>query len=134
MSKDLNYQLGCLAAEYFIMKDLPTLSTDMLKSNNVIEVSEDLTKQWEEREAKYAADSTVFYENLKWYKENIERVYLEEYIEIRVPKVDPTDLKAFGEGFEQALWDCDYSHYKYVKMLPNKESAWCSTIKLKRND
>lgn len=132
--EDLNFQLGVMAGDYVVATQLPTLSTDMMQTNCVIEVSKELSGIWNEKEEEWrnAEDSSKkFEENLKWYKENIEDVYLEDEIQVRIARVEPTDLEQFAKGFELALWNSDLSHYKYSEFVPNKK--WGDTfIKLKR--
>ena len=132
--EDLNFQLGVMAGDYVVVTQLPTLSTDMMQTNCVIEVSKELSDIWHEKQEEWrnAEDSSEkFEENLKWYKENIEGVYLEDEIQVRIARVEPTDLEQFAKGFELALWDSDLSHYKYSEFIPNKK--WGDTfIKLKR--
>ena len=135
--EDLNFQLGAMAGDYVVATQLPTLSTDMMQTNCVIKVSKELSDTWYEKDEKWSNTvniqhkKKVFQENLKWYKENIEAVYLEKEIVVRVSRIEPTDLEQFGKGFEAALWDSDLSHYKYSEFIPNKD--WGDTfIKLKR--
>lgn len=140
----LNYQLGFYVGEYIILTELPTLSTDMLLSRNVIQVSEEETNLWNTKrkvweDMLFLKDSDderekVFYENLKWYKRNLEEKYLPKTLKVKVPKVYPTDLNEFAEGIEAALWDCDLSHYRIAEEFfeQTEEYAWCSYIVLKK--
>lgn len=135
--EDLNFQLGQMAGEYVVATQLPTLSTDRIHTNCIIEVDQKLYDIWHEKEEKWYNTTNeqlrtkIFYENLKWYKENIEDVYLEDEIHVRVSRVEPTDLKQFVKGFEVALWNSDLSRYKYSEFILNKK--WGDTfIKLKR--
>jgi len=143
----LNYQLGMMVGEYIIALHLPTLSTDMLKSRTIIQVSEEETAEWEslhkmeepfyfinrsdEQEEEYLK---VFYDNRKWYHK-LEEKYLPETIKVPVPRVEPTNIKRFGEGIEAALWDCDMSHYKIQEGFFEQTDgwAWCSYIILTRH-
>jgi hypothetical protein len=58
---------------------------------------------------------------LAWYKKNIEQKYLEKEISALVPRVDPQNTEEFQKGIENALWDCDMSHYKLKEVPPNNE-------------
>ena len=49
----LTETLGVLVGDIIVSENLPTLSTDMIKSRTVIQVSEELSKQWEEKESRY---------------------------------------------------------------------------------
>jgi hypothetical protein len=143
---DLNYYLGISVGEHIVHNFLPTLSTDSLKTFNLIEVSDEETQIWNEMYDKWYSlamikydddndeESTkVFYENLKWYLK-LEEKYLPETINIRITKVKPTNIVEFQRGIEEALWDCDLSHYSVVDGFfeEGHEYAWCSTITLTR--
>lgn len=140
---DLNFQLGLLAGEIIYQKYLPTLSTDMMKTKVIIEVTDkdDLAKQaeFEKRydEALGNEDkfSQVHKEWLEFYKP-MERKYLPKTIECKIEKIHPTDLDKFKEGLNTYLWNTDLSHYMAEDgfFLPNIEYAWCSTIVLTRTD
>lgn len=143
----LNYQLGMMVGEYIVALHLPTLSTDMLKSRKIIQVSEEETAEWEtlhkkeepfyfinrsdEQEEEYLK---LFYENRKWYHK-LEEKYLPETIKVPVPRVEPTNINRFGEGIESALWNCDMSHYRIQEGFFEQtyEMAWCSYIILTRH-
>lgn len=144
---NLNYYLGLSVGENIVNKFLPTLSTDMLKTDRIIEVSEEETKIWEEMSSEYnkkylwATDKEVkeegtkqFYENLKWYK-TLEEKYLPKTLTVRITKVKPTNIIEFQKGVEEALWDCDLSHYSVVDGFfeEGHDYGWCSIITLTRN-
>lgn len=146
----LNYQLGLYIGEYIITHHLPTLSTDMLKSRTIIQVSEEETAEWEklnskygplyisdkdpDKEAKEESRTRIFYDNRKWYHK-LEEKYLPETIKVTVPRFIPTKIEEIKKGIELALWDCDMSHYKVVDgFFEQTESyAWCSYIILTRH-
>ena len=144
---DLNYYLGLSVGENIVNNFLPTLNTDMLKTDRIIQVSEEETKIWEEMKAEYqkkymwARDKDVkeegtrqFYKNREWYH-ILEEKYLPETIEIRITKVKPTNIKEFKRGVEVALWDCDLSHYKVKDgfFYEGHEYGWCSIVTLTRH-
>ncbi len=145
----LNYQLGTYVGEYIIACHLPTLSTDMLLTRTIIEVSPEETAEWIElekpqqiyisskdpdREAKEEARTRRFYENRKWYHV-LEEKYLPETLKIMVPKVMPTNMEQFAKGIKDALWDCDRSHYDIQEGFfeQTNKYAWCSYIILTRH-
>ena len=124
-----DYQIGILVAKT-IVKWLPTLSTDMLHSENVIEVNSTLYNEWHQMYEGYYTNqksnkvvgNKLFYENLAWYKENIEKIYLpleKEFI------VRDYCLGEFNEdmikGFKQGIWDCDLSHFVYDRHTINEK-------------
>lgn len=105
-----------------LVRVIPTLSTDMLKSWFVINVSDTLTEQWNKIEEEYFLKypswgkelnpdeknqrKIDFKANRLWYEENIEKVYLPKELKIYAPNIDRT-----VEEINMDLWDCDYSHY-----------------------
>lgn len=144
---NLNYYLGISVGENIVNNHLPTLSTDMLKSNRIIGVSEEETNIWNEMNDKWFSiamtdrmnkpseeSNKIFYENRKWYIK-LEEKYLPETIEVRITKVKPTNIKEFQRGIEVALWDCDFSHYSVIDGFFDEghEMGWCSTITLTRH-
>jgi hypothetical protein len=146
VTDDLNYYLGLSVGENIVNNFLPTLSTDMLKTDRIIEVSEEETKIWEEISAEYtkkylwATDKEVkeegtreFYKNLKWYK-ILKEKYLPKTLTVRITKVKPTNIIEFQKGIKEALWDCDLSHYKVIDGFfeEGHEYSWCSKITLTR--
>lgn len=141
IESSLDYQLGMMTSEYVIAVALPTLSTDSLQSNRVIEVSHELATKWKEMKETWfnsvdshgGHDTKVFYSNLEWYKRNIEDKYLEDELVVRVPKISPGDLEGFAKGFEDALWNCDLSHYKYGELKQEDDISWATKIILKRD-
>lgn len=133
--KDLNYQLGMMAGEYVVVTSLPTLSTDALKTRTIIKVSKELTEEWEQKEEDYynkGDRSKTFEENRDWYVKNIEDVYLKPEMKVQIPKVEPTDLELFKEGFNSTLWNSDLSHYSYKEFQQTTHGAWCSNVILTR--
>lgn len=120
-----NWQLGFAIADSLIANQLPTLETDAIKTRKVIPVPEDLKKEWDVKEKHnyklFIEDSPkreeVFYENLKWYKKNIEDKFLDDEVTMTYKmKIVPENYEEFADGFETALWECDCSHYKFLKI------------------
>ena len=117
--KYLNYQLGQYVGEYITRRFLPTLSTDMLKTYTLIEVSEeDAERHRIADEAlikayKWSGDdnSKEAFEIYKALNNELTRKYLSEKLECMVPKVYPTDIDIFKEGLMDQLWGTDLSHY-----------------------
>ena len=144
----LNYQLGMMVGEYIVALHLPTLSTDMLKSRTIIQVSEEETAEWETLEKKeepyWFSDKKreedeegylkSFYDNRKWYHK-LEEKYLPETLKVPVPRITPTKIKEFAEGIKDTLWNCDMSHYRIQEGFfeQTEDIAWCSYIILTRH-
>lgn len=144
----LNFSLGVYVGEYIIATKLPTLSTDMLKTRYVIEVPEDLSKEWKEKDDVHFAAylnktkteeelTELFYENRSWYVENIENKFLPQTLKILVPQLFPTDMVAFKKGLANALWNSDLCHYGFAENFFEQseapEIAWCSIVNLDKN-
>lgn len=118
--KDLNYQLGMYVGEYITRRYLPTLSTDMLKTYTIVEVSEEDTERHRiANEAliktyKWAGgddNSKEAFEVYKALNNELAEKYLSPKLECLVPKIYPTDVDTFKEGLKDELWDTDLSHY-----------------------
>lgn len=121
--EELNYQIGSLMGQMIVKTHLPTLSTDILQTRNVIRVSDELTKKWRKLEMHWldttkgnsnTGDKKIFEENLKWYKQNIEDKYLEKEITIETIyfEYDEKYIEDVKIAIDNVLWDCDLSHYK----------------------
>ena len=142
--KDLNYQLGMYVGEYITFKHLPVLSTDMLRTNTVVQVSqEDAVRHRivDQTLWKTGPRSTTRQEKFKVYRalnNELARKYLSEKLDCIVPKVYPTDMDKFKEGLMDQLWDTDLSHYlpedDFYKV--GHEEGWADHIilTLKIND
>lgn len=132
-SKD--YQIGNLIGQN-IIPDLPTLSTDMLKTFAVIKVPDNLTEVWNKkkrdyRKLKYDTEESTkrFYEDLSWYKVNIEKVFLKEEVSFTVYDFFEEEFtEDMIKGFDDAIWDCDLSHYVFSSA---KIGDITSTLKIK---
>jgi len=142
--KSVDWQLGYILGESLIPSQLPTLSTDAIKSNCIVEVPKDLQdlaeqkekeryNLWQENKIEW---EETFYVHRKWYKETLEDVYLkDEVIMYTQSAVVPSNFEEFRDGFDTALWDCDYSHYKFVEIISTKSyMTKFKLIKDKSND
>jgi hypothetical protein len=134
--KELNREIGYLVGNIIVKNYLPTLSTDMLQTNLIIDVSEELTLEWEKRNQSWldslkpgVANDDIFYDNLEWYRKNIQDKYLEDEIVIRGIYFNYSDKEQVIEGIKTILWDSDLSHYQ-IDTIEGNDS--CRTIKLKR--
>jgi len=140
---DLNFQLGILAGDIIYQKYLPTLSTDMLKTPTVIEVTDESDLAEHNRLQKLMDNAIgrpewfgpVHKEWMVFYKP-MSKKYLPKTIECLIEKIEPTDLEEFKKGLNTFLWGTDLSHYMAEDgfFLPNDKYAWCSIIILTRSD
>lgn len=137
-SKD--YQIGNLIGQN-IVDGLPTLSTDALKTFNVFEIPENLEDLWEKKQTEYRKlkydteeSSKKFYENLKWYKTNLEGVFLPEEVEFIVYNFyEDKFTEDMRKGFDDAIWNCDLSHYVFYSAEIG-DITTTLTIKMKYNE
>ena len=120
----MDWQLGFYVGEYVVSHYLPTLSTDMIHSRNVIEVSEE-----DSNENKRLSDewySTTKYQNNwngeedgskeKWneyFKHNkmLEQKYLPPILECVIGLIKIDDMEKFKDGLRTTLWNCDMCSY-----------------------
>ena len=120
----MDWQLGFYVGEYIVSHYLPTLSTDMIYSKNVIKVSEE-----DEVENKRLDDEwfkiTKYKENWsseehsgkdKWdeyFKHNkmLEKKYLPPVLECVIGLIRIDNMKNFKDGLRTTLWNCDMCSY-----------------------
>jgi hypothetical protein len=137
---ELNYQLGLYVGEHIVMKYLPTLSIDGLKSNVVIDVTPEEAAEHERLNQEWfshymADDCQQRFKLLRDYADSLVIKYLKPELKVMVPKVYPLNMEKFKKGVEQSIWDCDMSHYVLAEDFFEQtiDGAWCSYIKLKLN-
>jgi hypothetical protein len=141
----LNKQLGYYVGEYIVDHYLPTLNTDLLKTRNIINVSDEEFKEYEKLEDNWKrklkiydgdGDSNKEFEESKKYRNILANKYLPKILKCNVPKVAPTDIEQFKKGIVSALWNSDLSWYSCktenieIKIY-NDDYVWCSEIRLK---
>jgi len=148
MSKNLDYQLGIYVGEYILFKYLPTLSTDMILSNNIVKLSKSDTKKCELLDAKLknsyswggntsSTDDITSDCHKKWlqHQNKMANKYLPPILKCNVPKVYPKNLKKFKKGIINTLWNCDLCWYSLsksdIEFIPTDDFAWASIINLK---
>lgn len=117
---DLNYQLGVYVGEVIELKYLLTLSTDMLKTRNVVQVSEEDTERHRivsenlDRTCKFNGgdgDGEEEFQIFKSLNNELARKYLPEKLKCMVPKVSITNMEKFHEGLKDQIWNTDLSWY-----------------------
>lgn len=119
------FQLGYYVGLEIVRKHLPTLSTDMIQSRNVIQVSEEdslenkrLDTEWYVT-TKHGGEWNGVNENgdkEKWnllYQHNkmLEKKYLPNPLKCHMSILNIQDLDDFKKGLRFALWDCDMCSY-----------------------
>jgi hypothetical protein len=148
MKQSLDYIIGQLVGEIIYYKYLPTLEIDMLKTTNVINITN--PKELEEnnqlndnmtdimrdvyneyRDKLYSQAHSKWLEHTRMLAEK----YLPEKLECRITQFEITNEEEFKKGLKHYLWDTDLSWYipqdDFLK--PNIEGAWCTTVVLTRS-
>lgn len=120
----VDYHLGYFVGEHIVNRYLPTLSTDMLQSWNVIKVSEEdtienrrLDKEWystTKYQDKYDGENDG--DKTKWelyhqHNKMLEQKYLPKKLDCHLRLLKINDKKEFKEGLRSSLWDCDMCSY-----------------------
>ena len=117
---DLNYQLGIYVGQYIFFKYLPTLSTDMLKTRNVIHVNEDELIEHTTIDLELTQSYTVFggngnsddfFKRYKSFNNKLAEKYLPHELVCACPKFSLTDIDEFKNGLREMLWDTDLCWY-----------------------
>jgi hypothetical protein len=122
------YTLGLFLGDYVVTRYLPTLSTDDIKTRNVIEVSRydqvksrELKDKWfastEHMSKKYdkEVERQAWFEYRTYYIK-MENKYLPKELDIifrdiRLSDYTEDEQKEIIDGFITALWDCDCCTY-----------------------
>lgn len=112
------YQLGFYVGNEIVHRKLPSLSIDMIHTNNVISVTPE-----EELKAKELND--IWYNNYKegvkedpnWFAlrafhKEMEDKYLPKTLECYFNPLNIENMSEFKKGIRASLWDCDICHYK----------------------
>lgn len=106
------YQLGYYVGEYIYSRFLPTLSTDILQTRNVIEVSEE-----DELENKRLFDKWIIDNDIeKWdlyhqHNKMLEKKYLPHELKCHFDLLHIKKEKIFKDGLINSLWNCDLCCY-----------------------
>lgn len=116
----MDWQLGYYVGEDIVHNHLPTLSTDIIHSNKVIQVSEEdylenerLNKNWFNSCQHVRGDSG---DKEKWdlyfnHNKMLEKKYLPSILECTFRLIRIGDMKKFKEGLRNSLWNCDMCSY-----------------------
>ena len=120
----MDYQLGYYVGEHIVNRYLPTLSTDMIQSRNVIKVGEEdeienkrLDEEWF-KTTRYNDDwdgegdeDKQKWELYKQHNKMLEQKYLPKELVCHLRLLKINDEKDFKEGLHSSLWDCDMCSY-----------------------
>lgn len=140
------YQLGLYIGNYIVDRFLPTLSTDMIRSRTVINVTEEEKTEYERLDSIWynlvSQNSEKMLAKNEWnalqvYRKKLDNKYLPPVLEcyvtlIRVSEDKVLDLK---KGIRQSLWDCDMCSYKCdPDDIEMSESGWHTILKFPLDD
>jgi hypothetical protein len=138
----LEYQLGYYVGLEIVHRYLPTLSTDMLQSRTVIEVSEEDTLENERLDTEWYSTTTHGGEwngvdengnKEKWelyhqHNKMLERKYLPNPLECYMSLLNVQNMDEFKKGLRFALWDCDMCSYNIepenIKIYDDEQSMF----------
>jgi hypothetical protein len=141
----LTYQLGHYVGAEIFNCYLPTLSSDMLHSRKVIEISEEDSKENKRLESEWY--STTKYgsnRDLEKCKENwdlyyahnkmLEKKYLPDPLECHLDILNVEDWEEFKKGLIDYLWNCDMCSYSLKPEdieITETEDVYFTIIKFK---
>ncbi len=137
-SYELGLKMGEQATAY-----LPTIIAGGITTPLSIPLTEEESRTYSNKESKWfeSKDKTLF-DELREYEKNLEDKYLPEKITIVFYKSFDTEAERFLKeevfsfiknredfirGFNDSLWDCDYSHYKATTEDSFKEYSYNCT-------
>jgi hypothetical protein len=116
----MDYQLGFYIGENIVDNYLPTLSTDIIHSRKIIQVSEEdeiennrLDDEWFNSCTHERGNSG---DKEKWdayfnHNKMLEKKYLPQTLECVFSLLRIDDMKKFKEGLRSSLWNCDMCSY-----------------------
>lgn len=119
------YQLGYYVGLDIVRRYLPTLSTDMLQTLNVIEVSNEDSLENERLDTEWyvttrhgggwnGVDENGDKEKWETYHQHnkmLEKKYLPNPLKCHMDILNIQDMDDFKQGLKLALWDCDMCSY-----------------------
>lgn len=140
----MDYQLGYYVGEDIVNRFLPTLSTDSIKSNNVIEISDEdlqenkrLYNEWNSTtKGRYKGDDEDYDgDESKWelylqHNKMLDKKYLPNPLICGLRLIKFNNENEFKDGIRSALWDCDMCSYNIdIENIKIKyEMEWGATI------
>lgn len=120
----MDWQLGFYIGEHIVHNYLPTLSTDMIHSRNLIQVSEEdsvenkrLSDEWFTT-TKYQPNWSGEEDGSKdkwdlYFRHNkmLEKKYLPPVLECMIGLIRIDNMEKFKDGLIDSLWNCDMCSY-----------------------
>jgi len=116
--KDLNLQLGYFVGDRIVDRYLPTISSDMMHTRTVIQVtiaeadeSKRLSDIWFKSSREGNKGFTKEWIEMREYEIALQAKYLPKTLECFISKVTPSHMDAFLKGVSTSLWSCDMCNY-----------------------
>ena len=140
--RSLEWQLGYYVGEHIVRFFLPTLSIDYMEGKNVIQVSEEETKEYERihGELRTTRNGDKYLTDEKWdayiaYRHMLVEKYLPPVLECYVPQVVIENKAEFAKGIESSLWSSDKAYYTCPPdvEMENDDLFWLTKILLPRD-
>jgi hypothetical protein len=137
-------QLGYYIGEFIFHKHLPTLSTDMLRSRKVINVSEEDANEHERLETAYRnyafskdrsknekkGEHPTWIE-LRKHGKMLEEKYLPHVLKCYVPQIYVDNIDEVKKGIIASLWDCDMCAYSLKpENIKISTDEWFTVVEL----
>jgi hypothetical protein len=144
----IDYILGSYIGEYIVNDFLVTLSTDLIRTKNVIQVSaEDTAKLKALNDAWFPValkDKTIGnteskdeWEAMQEFYQYLAKKYLPEELVIKLPFPDVHHIDHVKEAIRDVLWDCDCCSYCIEKnediVIEHEYGTGVGFIRLKRS-
>lgn len=143
-----DFQLGFYVGEYIVDNYLPTLSTDSVRSRNVIEVSQEdeienkrLLEEWFGT-TRFNGGEEENGNKEKWnlYRQHsimLEKKYLPSELICNFGVLNIQNMDEFKKGLQSSLWDCDICSYniepEHIKIYDDEDVRF-TTIEFKLGD
>jgi hypothetical protein len=142
-----HFQLGWFIGHYIYDMYLPTLSTDMLHSRKVIQVTIDeadkyhaLEEKWFKTNSVPSPEENTLFEEMRSMSKELARKYLPNTLKcytcskLTIP-TDEKDLAELKVGIRSYLWDTDLCWYHIEKdediNIYREDDGWSTVIELK---
>ena len=120
-AESLESQLGYFVGEYIVHRNLPTLSTNLMRSRKVIQVSEEDAKENERLNAEWFETVRVSgkmddgskekWEKLYNHNKMLNKKYLPEKLVCYLKPLNIANVEEFKKGIIFSLWNCDMCSY-----------------------
>lgn len=139
----IEFHLGYYIGEYILHTKLPTLSIDMLKTRNVINVSVEEENHYRVLEENWYENRNNLEKNNEWetlneFRYKMSEKYLPKVIETQISYIFSDKMDEIKNGIMCSLYESDLCSYKIstlddIKITPHEKYGF-SIVELTRND